>query len=98
MQADLRGRADRTPTRNESSPMKSSFKSGKHFFIVRLPDGTETTFVGGQSEPGRPGHVWLCHGNGTRVVELPENCVRELIKMELAQRIADEVVKSRGRN
>lgn len=78
---------------------KSTFASGRHFFIVQLPDGTERTWIGGPAEPSeKPGHVWLCHGNGERVVELPESSVTELTKFELAQRIADQAVKTRARN
>ena len=77
---------------------KSTFKSGLRFFIVKLPDG-ERTWIGGPAERSEtPGHVWLCHGNGQRVVELPESSVKELTKRELAQRIADQAVKTRARN
>ena len=78
---------------------KSTFASGRHFFIVQLPDGTERTWIGGPAEPSeKPGHVWLCHGNGERVVELPESSVTELSKFALAQRIADQAVKTSARN
>ena len=76
---------------------KSSFKSGRHFFVIKTDQG-ERTWIGGPAEPGQPGKLWLTQGNGHRVVELPEDNVRELIKQELAQRIADEIVKTRGRN
>jgi len=82
-----------------TSEKLSTFKSGLHVFVVTLPDGTERTWIGGPAERSEtPGHVWLCHGNGQRVVELHEASVKELTKFELAQRIADQAVKTAAKN